>query len=229
MKTKLSWLENALLIAPFLVLAALWTHLPERVPIHWNLQGEVNGWASKSSGLLSLPLMSVAVNVLLRFVPRFDPKLRGKLGKDDRMSTVLQIIRVALVAFSGVVFYDLIMAALGRPVAGGRLMLSSTLLLLAVMGNYMGNLRPNYFAGIRTPWTLESPATWRATHRLGGRLMFFGSLLLLVLQFFLSESMTNILFTASLILLAVWAFWYSWRHFRTHGSDAESLPGRLEN
>jgi uncharacterized membrane protein len=217
MKTKLSWLENALLIAPFLILAALWTHLPERVPIHWNLQGEVNGWTSKSSGLLSLPLINVGVNVLLRFVPRFDPKLRGKLDKEDRMSTVLQIIRLALAAFVGAVFCDLIMAALGRPVAGGRLMLSSTLLLLAVMGNYLGNLRPNYFAGIRTPWTLESPATWRATHRLGGRLMFFGSLLLLVLQFFLSESMTNILFTASLILLAVWAFWYSWRHFRTHG------------
>lgn len=217
MKTKLPWLENALLIAPFLVLAALWAHLPERVPIHWNLAGEVNGWTSKSSGLLFLPLINVGVNVLLRFVPRFDPKLRGKLDKEDRMSTVLQIIRLALAAFVGAVFCDLIMAALGRPVAGGRLMLSSTLLLLAVMGNYLGNLRPNYFAGIRTPWTLESPATWRATHRLGGRLMFFGSLLLLVLQFFLSESMTNILFTASLILLAVWAFWYSWRHFRTHG------------
>jgi uncharacterized membrane protein len=218
MKKKLSWLENALLGAPFLVLAALWTHLPARVPIHWNLRGEIDGWATKSFGLLLPPLMSLAINTLLRFVPRFDPKLRGTLGKEDRMSTVLQIIRLSLAAFCGAVFYGQIMAALSRPVAMGRIIGASTLLLMAIMGNYLGNLRPNYFAGIRTPWTLESPATWRATHRLGGRLMFFGSLVLLALQFFLSESTAGILFLASVILLAVWGFWYSWRHFQTHGT-----------
>ena len=168
MKTKLPWLENALLAAPFLVLAAFWTQLPARVPIHWNLQGEINGWASKPFGLLLLPLMSLAINTLLRFLPRLDPKLRGKLDKEDRMSTVLQIIRLALAGFCGAVFYAQMMAACGRPVAMGRITVASTLLLLAIMGNYLGNLRPNYFAGIRTPWTLESPATWRATHRLGG-------------------------------------------------------------
>lgn len=225
MKTKLTWLENALLGAPFLLTAALWTYLPARVPIHWNLRGEIDGWTSKPFGLLLLPLMSLAINALLRFVPRFDPKLRGTLGKEDRMSTVLQIMRLSLAAFCGALFYAQMMSALSRPVAMGRLTVASTLLLLAIMGNYMGNLRPNYFAGIRTPWTLESPATWRATHRLGGRLMFFGSLLLLVLQFFLSESTAGILFIASALLLAVWGFWYSWRHFRTHGPRAEPFAG----
>jgi uncharacterized membrane protein len=229
MKTKLSWLENALLIAPFLVLAAMWTRLPERVPIHWNLEGKIDGWASKPFGLLLLPLMSVAINGLLRVVPRLDPKLRNTLGKEDRMSTVLQIIRLSLVGFCGAIFYAQIMAALGRPVAMGRIVVPSTLVLLAIMGNYLGNLRPNYFAGIRTPWTLESPETWRATHRLGGRLMFFGSLVLLVLQFFVNEATAAFLFVTSAISLAVWGFWYSWHHFRTHGAGAESLAGRLEN
>jgi uncharacterized membrane protein len=229
MKTKLSWLENVLLAAPFLVLAALWTQLPARVPIHWNLQGEINGWASKPAGLLSLPLISLALNVLLRFAPRFDPKLRGTLGKEDRMSNVLQILRLTFAAFSGAVFYVLIMAALARPVATGRITLTSTLLLFAIMGNYLGNLRPNYFAGIRTPWTLESPATWRATHRLGGRLMFFGSLLLLALQFFISESAADVVFIGSVLLLAVWGFWYSWRHFRTHGPRAEPFAGPIDD
>jgi uncharacterized membrane protein len=218
MKTKLSWLENALLITPFLVLATLWTRLPDRVPIHWNLRGEIDGWASKSFGLLILPLTSLVINILFRWLPRFDPKLRGKLVKEDRMTTVLQILRLAVAGFFGAVFYATIMAALGRPLAMGRIVTASTLLLLAIMGNYLGNLRPNYFAGIRTPWTLESPETWRATHRLGGRLMFFGSLVLLALQFFLSEATAAIVFTTSAISLAVWGFWYSWRHFRTHAA-----------
>ena len=109
-------------------------------------------------------------------------------------------------------------AALGHPVPAGRIVPTSTLLLLAVVGNYLSTLRPNYFAGIRTPWTLESPATWRATHRLGGRLTFYGSILLLLLQFFVSQSTFGILFITSAALLAVWAFWYSWHHFHTQGA-----------
>jgi uncharacterized membrane protein len=77
-------------------------------------------------------------------------------------------------------------------------------------------VRPNYFVGIRTPWTLENPETWRATHRLGGRLMFFGAILLLLAQFFLSEGLFAWLLVTSILSLAIWGFVYSWHHSRTH-------------
>jgi uncharacterized membrane protein len=53
-------------------------------------------------------------------------------------------------------------------------------LFIAFMGNYLATVRPNYFVGIRTPWTLESPVVWEQTHRLAGRL-FFGAGLLVTL------------------------------------------------
>ena len=34
-----------------------WSAAPERVPIHWNLQGEVDGYGSKAFGLLFLILL----------------------------------------------------------------------------------------------------------------------------------------------------------------------------
>ncbi len=51
-------------------------------------------------------------------------------------------------------------------------------LFLAFMGNYLTTVQPNYFVGIRTPWTLESPAVWARTHRLGGILFCLAGLLL---------------------------------------------------
>jgi uncharacterized membrane protein len=39
-----------------------------------------------------------------------------------------------------------------------------------VLGNYLGKTRSNFFAGVRTPWTLSSEYSWEKTHRLGGRL-----------------------------------------------------------
>jgi uncharacterized membrane protein len=196
----------------------LWDKLPARVPIHWNLRGQIDGWASKPFGMLVLPVMSLGIIALLHVLPRFDPKLRRSGGAHGRMQSVLGILRLVLAVFFLALFCLQVAAALGHTVAVGRIMPAATLLLLAIIGNYLSTLRPNYFAGIRTPWTLESPATWRATHRLGGRLTFYGSLLLLLVQFFVSESTFGILFVTSVVLLVVWAFWYSWHHFHTQGT-----------
>jgi uncharacterized membrane protein len=215
MKNKLNWLEAALLVAPLVALVLLWNDLPWRVPVHWNSRGEINGWSSKTFMLL-MPLLNLGLILLLHILPRLDPKLRRTGGVEGRMQSVLAILRLALAGFFGVIFWMQIAAALGHTVAVGRIMPAATLLLLATIGNYSSNLRPNYFIGIRTPWTLESPDTWRATHRLGGRLMFFGSVVLLVLQFFISERAFAILLPASVILLTAWACWYSWHHFHTH-------------
>ncbi len=225
MKNKLVWLEAALVLAPLVALATLWKELPERIPIHWNLGGQINGWGSKS-WLLVMPLAGLVTVVLLRFLPWIDPKLRRASGGQGRMQNALQILRLALVAFFGAIFAIHIAAASGHAVPVSRLMPSATLLLLAIIGNYLSNLRPNYFAGIRTPWTLESPETWRATHRLGGRLLFFGSIILLLLQFVVRKSLFVPLCTASVLLYAVWAVWYSWHHF--HAQNATPLPASKE-
>ena len=218
MKNKVNWLEAALLLAPFFVIGAFWNKLPARIPVHWSLRGDVDRWASsKSIEIFFLPLIAVAMVALLRAVPRLDPKLRTMLQENGRMRAALQIMRLTFAAFFCALFSIQIATALGYTFASGRAILWCTLVLLAIMGNYLGNLRPNYFVGIRTPWTLENEATWRATHRLGGRLMFFGALLLLAAEFFLSQGAFGFLFVTLILLLVAWAFLYSWHHFRTHG------------
>jgi uncharacterized membrane protein len=218
MKSKLTWLEAALLLAPFIVLALVWDKLPPRIPIHWDLHGEINGWASKSFGTLLLPLMSVGIVVLFRILPGLDPRLRRILGEHERMRAVLQTLCVAIAAFLDLIFCIIVAVAMGYAIPVTRIGLGATLLLLATLGNYLGTLRPNYFIGIRTPWTLENAQTWRATHRVGGRLMFFGSLFLLLIQFFLSQSAFATLFLGAIVALVIWAFVYSWHHFRTHAA-----------
>jgi uncharacterized membrane protein len=99
MKNKLAWLEAALVIAPFFVLVVLWNQIPEPVPIHWNIRGEIDRWTSKAPGILLLPLIGLGTVFLCRFVSWLDPKLRQNLEKTDRMNKVLQILRVAFAAF----------------------------------------------------------------------------------------------------------------------------------
>lgn len=179
--------------------------------------------APKAIGLLITPVIALLAVALLHVLSWLDPKLRRNLDRTDRMHKVLQIVSVVFVAFLAAIFAVQIAAALDRTVPAARVLNAGVLIFLAILGNYLGTLRPNYFIGIRTPWTLENPQTWRATHRLGGRLMFFGSLFLLVLEFLISERASGVLLLTFVLLLALWSLVYSWHHYRTHGIARKTL------
>ncbi len=219
MKRKLNWLEAALLAAPFLLLALYWNDLPERIPTHWDWRGQIDGWGTKPRGIFIIPLTALGLTALLHVLPWFDPKLRRRTNEEGLMSAVLPIVRLASLLLLDAIFFVQIATSLGWNVAGGRIIMTCLLVFFVILGNYLGNLCPNYFVGIRTPWTLENPETWRATHRLGGRLMFFGGLILLLAQLFLNERLFGLLFTASILALAAWGFVYSWHHCRTHDAS----------
>jgi uncharacterized membrane protein len=138
------------------------------------------------------------------------------------MNKILQILRLSFASFFDAIFAVQLVVALGYKIAAARMIVWCVLLLFAILGNYLPNLRPNYFIGNRTPWTLEHAETWRATHRFGGKLTFFGSLLLLILEFFLSRSVFDLLFLCFIVLLVLWSFVYSRYHFRSHAITRES-------
>ncbi|MEO8044769.1 MAG: SdpI family protein [Spartobacteria bacterium] len=213
---KLSWLEVVLLAAPLIALAIYWDELPARVPIHWDLRGQIDRWANKTPGILIVPLTALGLTALLRILSWFDPKLRRTPGHESLMPAVLPILRIASLFLLNTVFFVQMATSLGHNVPSGRILMTCLLVFFVIMGNYLGNLRPNYFVGIRTPWTLENPETWQATHRLGGRLIFFGALILVGAQFLLDQRNFGLLFIGSILALAAWGIFYSWHHCRTH-------------
>src|SRR5260370_40881496 len=72
--------------------------------------------------------------------------------------------------------------ALGVPIDLTFVICLSISVLFIFIGNYMGKLRRNFWAGIRTPWTLVSEVSWERTHRLGGWLFVVGGLLGIIMS-----------------------------------------------
>ena len=210
---KSEWLQLALLLLPLLVLAAMWQRLPELVPMHWNLRGEVDRWGPRFS-LLLLPLINFGAWLVLLVVPWLDPRIRRDPQRHERTLLFLRVMRMAEVMLLTLLSLLVISAALGAEFGVSRIMLSAVLLLFVVLGNYLPNLKSNYFVGIRTPWTLDNAKTWQATHRLAGRIMFFGALLLLVLQFLLPMPLLTIAFIGYVAGFTTWCFVYSFIHNR---------------
>src|SRR5258705_12435046 len=70
----------------------------------------------------------------------------------------------------------LLAVAFGVPVRIERVIPGAVSLLFVALGGFIGRAKPNFYLGIRTPWTLTSEANWLATHRFTGRLFVFGGL-----------------------------------------------------
>lgn len=160
-------LQVGLIAAMFVAAAVRWGSVPDRIPVHWNAAGEVDGYGGKFVGLLLLPLVALGLYGLLKYVPRIDPARRNY----EAFAGSYLLVRVTLTVYLGFI-YVVTTLAIGNeeslPVAG--LIVGSVGVLFIVLGGAMSRFRPNFFAGIRTPWTLTSERSWVRTHRIGGRI-----------------------------------------------------------
>jgi len=91
----------------------------------------------------------------------------------------------------------------------------AVLALTALLGNYMTSLKPNYFAGFRTPWALENEVVWRKTHRRGGKLLFWGSLVALLPVALVHGEVAKMLVAVFFLMaVTIYTFYYSYRVYR---------------
>jgi uncharacterized membrane protein len=214
-------LFSAAVVAAMTLLSAwAWTQLPAdaQVPIHWGIDGQVDGYASKVVGLSLLPVTTIAIAALLAVIPHFEPR-RANL---ERSGKAYGAIWITVVTLLGGFHVLTVAAALGADLEISRLVLFGTGLLFVVIGNYLPKVRPNYLMGIRTPWTLASDLSWTRTHRLGGRLFVIEGLVLAVLGLLdVGPELLAVTIIGAVVVLLVIVSAYSYQVWRV---DPEKRP-----
>ncbi len=204
------------------VAAALWPIAPDRIPVHWNVAGDVDRYGGKVEGLLLLPLIAAALYPLMLLLPRIDP---GRANYAT-FAKVYTLIRLSIIAVLAVVYAGILLVAFGYNVDMGLLVSLAVGLLFCVLGNVMGKIRPNWFAGVRTPWTLSSRDSWNKTHRLAGRLFVVIGCSVIAYGFFQNGWMLAVVLGMSAAML-LWVVIYSyviWRNDPDRLSPAGTSP-----
>ncbi len=135
---------------------------PDQIPIHWNVKGEVDDWGSKWLGLLIGPTVATSIYVLMLFLPRLDPAKRNY----QRFAGAYYALRLAILLMMAAIHAIVVVAALGIDVNVGLWIMLGVGALFVVIGWIMADIEPNWFVGVRTPWTLTSELSWKKTHRL---------------------------------------------------------------
>ena len=202
------------LLAPAAYLALAWKNIPASVPMHYNLRGEVDRWGDKKELILLvcvLAVVSLGTYLLLNNLHKFDPKRKSAEPNKPRMRILGTGIAIFISALSlMLVYYS---AHPGMEMKSNFIFVGVGL-LFAFLGNYMHSIKPNYFAGIRLPWTLENEENWRLTHTLAGKLWFAGGLLIAIVALFATPTITFIVFIVTMLLIVGIPAVYSYRLFK---------------
>ena len=192
--------------------AYAWSKLPERVPTHWNIKGEVDGFGSKQMPTLITPGMMVVMLLVFAVLPSISPK---NYEVDSFRETYLYVMLLTMGLF--LYIHAVIMYGTMRYVEGsrafdmGKPLLGGIFLFFGLLGNVMGKIRRNFYIGVRVPWTLASDRVWNDTHRFAAWTMVSGG----IVGFLSVLTGLSIFIPTGILLVSIFSpILYSFLHYK---------------
>ena len=195
----------AIILLSFFVGIYFYPKMPDKMAIHWNLQGEVDGYVSKFFVLFLFPFISLGLFLLFIAIPKIEPNIEKFRKYYDRFMILL--LGFLLYVYLLIIFWNV-----GFRFSMIQLLMPALGILVYYCGILTENTKRNWFIGIRTPWTLRSEKVWERTHKIGGKLFKISGLIAFVGMFFEKYALFFILFP--IILLVAYTILYSYLEYQ---------------
>ncbi len=209
---KMMLITSLVILLPILGGVLLWDKLPDQIPFHWNIQGQVDNWVTRPVAVFVMPFVLLGFQWLCFFASGWDPKHRNINQKV--LGLVLWIIPVMNILLNVMVY----LSALDRRVDISVVIPLFFGALFVVIGNYIPKCKQSYTLGIKLPWTLNDEQNWNATHRLAGKLWVFGGLLTMLTALLPPVAAFATMMGILLVMVAVPTV-YSYRYYKKHKTE----------
>lgn len=204
-----------IIIALISIIATIFVYgsLPEEIPRHWNSRGEVNAYWGRM-GVFLTAFLPLVLYLLMRFLPKIDPKKESYKKHKKAYNMTIYATILLMIALHWVTVY----ASLGNEVNINLLVNLGVGILFIVIGNYMGQIRHNYFFGIKNPWTLASEEVWNKTHR-ASRYIFIILGLMFIIGAFTPGNIAMGLIIGGIVILLIFTTVYPYLLYRKIKND----------
>ena len=200
------WIPAILILAAVIATIAVYPRLPEQMPTHWSISGEVNGWSSRLFGAWMMPLIMAVVWLFMRAIPHIDPRKANY----EKFSGMYDALVILILTFMLLMHVVILLSATGTVIRMNRVVMPAVGIFIAIMGVLLPRAHPNWFVGFRTPWTLTSDLSWERTHKVGGALFIALGLLIVASTFIAPGRAIWVLVVAALGVVA-FLFIYSYQ------------------
>jgi uncharacterized membrane protein len=185
-----------LIAAAFGTVIVLYPHVPDPVPVHFDMNDQPNGWMPKPWGAIVVPLTMILV--ALTFA---GARWRVASQRGESAAGALDVVMLASLGFLLECNAVVLLASTGVRLSMSRMVCGGLGLLFVILGNSFGKLTQNRFVGIRTTRTLADPEVWLMTHRFGGRVFVIGGFVLFFAALAKASSPLLLLMTVAIPLL----------------------------
>lgn len=166
-------ISSVVILLPALFGLIMWNQLPATMVSHWGADGVADGTASKGFMVFGMPLILLALQWLMLLLESIMQKNRSENNK------IVAIRYGVIPATSLVVHIFIYSVALEKDWDLFALIPVLIGVLFMYIGNYLPKTIRNRTMGIKLRWTMGNDENWQKTHRLGGRLWFWGGLVML--------------------------------------------------
>ena len=211
-KSMMLWVIGIISIIPIVYLAVIYPTLPKIVPTHFDMDGRPNDYSDKSTLIFLTVLftvLSIGTYLLITNLPKIDPKKTA--GQSPELFQKLGLTLALLMSFINLV---ITYSATNKSDNITKVIFPALGVFFAFMGKYMQDIKPNYFAGFRTPWALEDDNNWMKTHKLAGNMWMAGGSIITIVTVFLPTEFAFIAFMSFMAIICIVPFAYSYLYFK---------------
>lgn len=205
----------AIILLTIAITIGVYPGLPDMIPSHWNASGDVDGHLPAFWGVLLIPALMIGFSALLYVLPKFDP-LKENYRKFQHYYEGFILV---FAGFLAVIQAQILLWGMGFPISPNLIFP----ILFGVMFIYLGFLldhaEPNWFVGIRTPWTMTSGEVWKKTHALGGALFKIAGIIAIIGILFGRYALWFCILP--ILAIAVYLVVYSYLEYELEGRGAE--------
>ena len=208
---------------PLIVTLLVIKFLPDEVPMHYNIEGNIDRWGSKYEQLI-LPAVTIAMTGFMQLNIVMYEKNAKKTDDEKKKAglrsniNVLYIVSIATtVMFLGLQCVFLYQAWEATPDTKMQTVdinqVSSALIgiMLMIFGNYMPKTKRNSTVGFRLPITMKSDENWKKANKFAGIVFVISgviiTLLALLLEGYMAMISTTMVILLSLVACMMYAKW----------------------
>ena len=176
-------ITGLIILLPIVFVLIKWNTIPDTIPIHFNVSGEVDQYGNKSV-LIIAPI----IIFLLQWVGVVDAHFKNK--KSPLKQPYVKVISWVCASVSFAISIMMYNAAIGKLMTAHRTLPIIIGVLFVIMGNLMPKFQKNKFVGLRVKWTLADSDIWFKTHRLCSRIAVVTGFTTMILGAFENAAIT---------------------------------------
>jgi len=169
-----------IIILTFISAIYLYPSMPDRIPVHWDFEGQADEYSPKIVGLFVMPIVSLLLFLLMSAIPKMAVHKKNIKEIEPKLATFILIF---ILIFSAI-YAAGILQMKGFNISMTKVSLISIAVLFFYISHLIKDIKKNFFIGIRTPWTLSSAKVWKKTHKMGSKLFIVFAILFLIASFF---------------------------------------------